>query len=218
MGTGSDLSNSQCLIDVSDSSSSGSGNDLTLTLDVEFDASYEGAQPIYARVEDSQAQQDGWDQIGTYTVDNGANDPPSIVSVTPTGNTGLRQIFSFVYSDPDGYADIDQVRADIAVDSELANACYFRFTQATNELILSDDDHSFLLGPSVIGTGSDLANSQCTIHVATSSVSGSGNNLTLNVDIEFDTGYAGLKGIYAWMKDYAPLTDGWEQIGTWTVP
>jgi hypothetical protein len=54
------------------------------------------------------------------------------------------------------------------------------------------------------------------VNVASSSASGSGNNLTLNLALTFQTSFSGTRNIY--MEVYDGLDSGWQQKGTWTVP
>src|SRR5260370_115439 len=49
---------------------------------------------------------------------------------------------------------------------------------------------------------------------ATGSVSGSANNLTLNLSLSFQAAFAGAKNIY--MSAHDSVDSGWQQKGTWT--
>jgi hypothetical protein len=60
-----------------------------------------------------------------------------------------------------------------------------------------------------IGAAGTLPNSQCTINVGASSVSASGNNLTLNLALTFESAYAGAKNTYAlWRTLTTPFSSG----------
>jgi hypothetical protein len=48
-------------------------------------------------------------------------------------------------------------------------------------------------------------------------VTSSGNNLTLNLALSFNAGFAGAKNIYMEVQN-ATLDSGWAQRGAWTVP
>jgi hypothetical protein len=76
-----------------------------------------------------------------------------------------------------------------------------------------------LLGPLTPGVAGTVSNSQCTLNAATSSVSGSGNVLTLKVGLTFATAFAGVQQAYMYAIDLSGLeTAGWQDRGTWTVP
>ena len=68
-----------------------------------------------------------------------------------------------------------------------------------------------------LGTGSTIQNSQCILNPAASSVSGSGNTLTINLALTFQAGFTGAKNLYIDLTDRASGTTGLTQSGTWTV-
>lgn len=72
LGTSVSLENSQCKIDVSDSSSTTTGVNIELTLDVEFLPSYEGARNIYLSAFDMSGYSSGSQTLGTWNVQLGA--------------------------------------------------------------------------------------------------------------------------------------------------
>ena len=74
------------------------------------------------------------------------------------------------------------------------------------------------LGPMTLGTTGTLQNSQCSINVGSSSASGSGNTLTLNLPITFGSSFAGTQTIWMIAYDNAGLSSGWQSMGTWSLP
>ena len=62
-----------------------------------------------------------------------------------------------------------------------------------------------------------VQNGQCSIAAAGSSVSGSGNTLTLTLAITFIQIFAGNKVLYAAARD-GSSNSGWQVLGTWGVP
>ena len=213
LGQSGTLQNSQCSVNAAASSSSGSGNNLTLNVALTFSAAYYGAKNIYMDAYDG--ADSGWQQKGAWTVP-GATGPPAPVSVTPSSGSGFSQTFSFVSSDPRGYAAISAVL--VVVNATLASAgeCYFLYYPGSNALYLANDASSGWAGSITLGQSGTLQNSQCSINAAASSSSGSGNNLTLTVALSFQTAFAGSKNIY--MDAYDGIDSGWQQKGTWTVP
>jgi hypothetical protein len=61
-----------------------------------------------------------------------------------------------------------------------------------------------------------LQNSHCSLNVGASSVSGSGNNLTLRLAVGFQGGLAGTMNVYAVTGSMSGLFSGWQTMGTWT--
>src|SRR5262249_28183302 len=60
-------------------------------------------------------------------------------------------------------------------------------------------------------------NSQCTLNMAGTGVSLSGNTLTFTVAVTFSASYSGLKNVYLWAGDNGGANTGWQTRGSWTV-
>ena len=150
---------------------------------------------------------------GTISVTTGS---PAPVSVTPNSGSGSSQTFSFVSSSPRGYAALSTVL--VVVNSTLANAegCYFLYYPHSNLLYLANDASTAWAGSVTLGQSGTVQNSQCTVNAAASSFSGSGNYLTLNVALSFQTAFGGSKNMY--MDAYDGTDSGWQLKGAWTVP
>ncbi len=67
------------------------------------------------------------------------------------------------------------------------------------------------------GSATTLQNSQCSVNVATATVSSSGNTLTWNVAMTFKPAYSGAQEIYLLAVDGSGSNSGWQQLGSWTV-
>jgi hypothetical protein len=214
LGQSGTLQNSQCSVNSAASSVSGSGSTLTLNLALTFQSAFAGARDIYMEVTDG-ANDSGWQQRGTWTIP--ASGPPSAVSVTPSSGTGLSQTFAFAFSDPAGYAAIVSTQIVINSSMSTSGACYLLYQRASNSLYLTNDAGSAWQNPVTLGQSGTLANSQCSINSAASSVLGSGNNLTVNLALSFSSTFAGPRNVYMEVYDGA-ADSGWQQRGTWTVP
>ena len=69
-----------------------------------------------------------------------------------------------------------------------------------------------------VGTGATLQNSQCSLNMATTSVTQSGNTLTLNLATTFESAFTGVQNVFMYAGDVSGSNTGWVQRGTWTVP
>jgi hypothetical protein len=99
------------------------------------------------------------------------------------------------------------------------HGCKVQYTPRTKTLYLEDDTGATLLGPLTPGVAGTVSNSQCTLNSGASSVSGSGNNLTVNVALTFQSKFAGLQQAYMYAIDFlGQQTAGWQDRGTWIVP
>jgi hypothetical protein len=141
---------------------------------------------------------------------------PVPVSVTPNKGSGLTHTFAFTFSDANGADDIQWAELDINSKLVTSTACYLYYARASNALYLANDAGAWQ-GPLIIGKGKTLENSQCTVHVASSSARISGNTLTLNLPLTFSAGFAGTKNVYMDVAN-ATHSSGWSFEGTWTVP
>jgi hypothetical protein len=214
-GVSGTLQNSQCALNAGTSSVNASGNNLTVNLALSFAPGFAGAKNVYAEVR-SATTDVGWVQSGTWTVPGGAPSQPSAVSVTPNSGSGSPQTFSFAYTDPAGAADIASTQ--IVINSTLSGtgSCYLFYVQGPNVLFLASDAGVWQ-GPLTPGVSGTLQNSQCTLNAGTSSVTPSGNNLTLNLSVSFAPAFAGGKNVYAEVRS-GTVDIGWAQLGIWTVP
>ena len=142
---------------------------------------------------------------------------PSVVSASPGSGAGAGRTFTFSFSDPDGASDFATTEVLVVSGTELAglNACYFFATG--NQLWLRDDAHSAWIGPMTPGGSGAVTNSQCTLTAAGSSISASGNSLTMTVTATFGVSFAGPKTIYMRATDRTGQSSDFVQGGTWTV-
>ena len=140
---------------------------------------------------------------------------PSPVSVTPKTGSGSSGTFAFAFSDPNGASDIASAQIDINPTLAASGACYFYYARRANALYLATDAGAWQ-GPLTIGNSGTLHNSQCLVNVGASSVSVSGNTLTLSLALTFTAGFAGAKNVYMEVQN-ATQNSGWSAHGTWTV-
>jgi hypothetical protein len=144
--------------------------------------------------------------------------PPTNIFAAPASGSGATQTFSFVYSDPAGYADIRYVQVLFQTALSGSNACYFEYVYATNVIGLVADSGSGYVGSAQLGAAGSLSNSQCTVATGNSSVSTSGTNLTLTLALTFKPAFTGAKNIFMNVFNNANVSAGWQVKGSWTVP
>jgi RHS repeat-associated protein len=145
------------------------------------------------------------------------------VSVSPGVGSGLTQTFVFTFQDPNGYSDLTVL--DVLINNYLdgVGACYFAWVPAgasAGYVYLVDDagDGGYVSGsPMYVPTSNSLTNSQCTISGPGSSVTASGNTLTLTLAITFKAAFAGNRIFYMAARSNTQ-NSGWQALGTWNVP
>ncbi len=206
------LSNSQCTINGSSSSVVLSGTTLTLNLAVTASSTYTGIQDIFMYASDNSLANTGWVNKGTWNP--APNQPPTVVSVTPSPATGPSNTFALVYSDPNGALDLKYVDVIFNTKTATSNTCYVTYAPATNLVYLYNNAGT---GTTSLTPGSGtLSNSQCTITGSGTSVVRSGDNLTLNLAVTASGTYTATVNIFMEAIDNSPATTGWVNPGTWT--
>ena len=210
-GSGSQQ-NSQCTLNGSGSSASASGNVLTLTVSLTFQSAFQGAKTVYMQAVNPSGST-GWQSKGAWTVQFGT---ASVVSVNPSSGTGSAQTFAFQFSDTSGAADLASVSALFNTSASSVSACSVTYVRAQNTLALLTDAGAAPGTTLTPGSGTQQ-NSQCTLNGSGSSVSTSGNLLTLTLALTFQPAFQGAKTIY--MQATNPSgTIAWQASGSWTVP
>jgi hypothetical protein len=206
------ISNSQCSISGSGTSVVKSGDSLTLNLAVTATTTYTGKQTIFMYADDASSTNTGWVNKGTWSPST--NQPPTVVSVTPTPATGLSNTFALTYSDPNGNTDLDVVEVDFGSKVSASNSCFVLYYPATNslELLTNAGAVSSKITP---GSGT-LSNSQCTIHGSGTTVARSGDSLTLNLAVTASSTYTGALKSFMYAEDNSGAKTAWTDEGTWT--
>jgi hypothetical protein len=68
LGTAGTLQNSQCALDLANSSASGSAQSLLVNLKFSFNPSWHGQRAIFMQTQDNGGLATGWQQRGFYTI------------------------------------------------------------------------------------------------------------------------------------------------------
>jgi Viral BACON domain len=142
--------------------------------------------------------------------------------ISPAAGSGFAQTFTFTFTDAAGHADLSVLDVLISTFLDGQTACYFALapTSATTGYIyLVDDagDGGYAGAPMPLPSTGVVQNSQCAINATGSSVSASGNTLTLTLAITFKAGFGGNKAVYMAARSNTQ-NSGWQAIGTWNVP
>ncbi|MBN9662464.1 MAG: SBBP repeat-containing protein [Acidobacteria bacterium] len=217
MGSSGTARNSQCSVSGAGSSMGLSGGLATVVLNVSFTAAFNGTKSVWANATDGAGVTSASPQIGSFTVAvTGGNQMPAPLSVTPANGGGSRQVFTFSYSDGNGGEDVEMPRVLIHSQQTGDHGCYFQLTRSAGTLSLADDAGGAWTQVR-LGQGETAQNSQCVLYGATSSVSVSGNTLTVAVDVGFKPAFAGAKSIWMNATDLGGLTSDSPLKGVYTV-
>ncbi len=218
LGSSGILENSQCVVQAAGSSTSGSGSTLTLNLALSFKPAFSGNRTLYTITRENSGTVSPWRQVGTWTVPGQGNQAPTGASVNPSQGNILAQVFAVSVSDSGGFDDVDWVDFLVSSGGSTSQACLVRLDRRANSIALYSDAGSSPLGQITPGSSATLENSQCTVRGSGSSVSGTGNTVTVRFDLIFKTAFAGTRQTYAQAQDRAGARLAWTQVGSWTVP
>jgi len=141
----------------------------------------------------------------------------SVVAINPTSGSGNSRSFALTVSDSIGANDIASVVLLVNGTLTGTGGCFVNYSAANNSLSLANNAVTAWTGPSVVGSGAALSNSQCTVNAAGASVSTSGTNLTVNIPISFTAAFAGAKSTWGYAANNAALNSGYQLTGSWTV-
>jgi hypothetical protein len=214
LGAAGAVQNGQCTVNGAGSSLLVSGNTLILNVAVSFPSNFTGAKSVYGYAQTAAGVGSGWQTLGTWNV---MQQPPQVVSVTPSSGMGNSGTFSFTFSDANGTSDLSLVQVLINGTFSGAPACYASVDSASGLLWLFNDVGTGLLGPVKLGTAGTVRNGQCTVNGVGSSLLANGNALTVNLAVSFPATFTGAKGVYAYAQTIGGLGSGWQTLGTWNV-
>jgi len=214
------VQNSQCTITGSGSSASGTGNILTLTLAIAFSASFSGNKVVYLSAQDKSAANSGWLALGTWNVPSPPPAGPWVTGMSPASSYYPALTYTFTYTDSNGFQDISvaNILVNGAIDGR--RACYVAFVPATSSVLLVDDagDAGGPYSGMVLPSSGSVSNSQCTIYGAGSSVTGSGNTLTLTLAMSFSLSFAGNQLFFLAARNASGQNSNWQAVGSAAIP
>ena len=215
-GTANTIQNSQCTIDVSRTVVTGSFNTLTVSPYITFKSSFPGPQGVFTYMSDIGGMASGWQTVGSWTAYAASPQVPT-PSVSPASGAGMNQVFAFHTNDVNGYKYVAYEQILINSSINASSACSMVYYRGYNVLFLANDVNNSWGSGAVLGTSGTLSNSQCSVNIANSSMSGSGNDLYVNLAITFTSAFGGARNSYMYVTDHAWQVSGWQQVGTWIV-
>ncbi|HYW45293.1 MAG TPA: hypothetical protein VE959_20695 [Bryobacteraceae bacterium] len=212
------LANSQCTVSWGAAPVTRSGTSLALALNLASSAAFAGNKVIYMAARTTAEQSSGWQAMGVWRIPAQLTTTTAVESESP-GRGAATATFSFKFSDTKGFQDLGVM--DILVNNFLdgRQACYLAYARATNTLYLMNDAGNGLLPGQLLSVAGSLGNGQCTVTWGSSGVvNTSGNELSLNLNLEFGAGFTGNRVFYLAARDGNEANNtGWQAMATWTV-
>ena len=214
VGSSTVLSNSQCSVPAAQVTASVSGQFLTISATVNFNGPFDGQKTIYMLGIDTAGVTGIWQTMGTFLV--AASPTAPTVAITPASGTGLNPPYQFTFTDANGASTLSSFVVLIHSVVSATNACYFFYDRANNSIVLANDAGTGWIARSAAQSGT-VQNSQCQIHLSSTSVSLNNTSVVLTLPITFSTGFSGAKTVYMVTGDQGGLSSGFQAAGTWTV-
>jgi len=215
----SSLSNSQCSLQGTRSSVSinTTTGQVTVNFGITFSSTFAGAKYSFVQLvsRSGSSVSTGWLQQGVWTPN--PLGPPSLVSLSPDYGAGQQQVFTGVYSDPNGIIELNTVALLFSASAPAVtqNACEAQYDLASGSFYLYNDSHTVALGPLKPGSSSSLSNSQCTLSGQGSTAAIAGNVLTVTYALTFADTYAGVNYGYLNAVSVNGYNSGFTQEGIW---
>jgi hypothetical protein len=211
VGSTTVLQNSQCALGAVSVSTAGLSQVVNLT--ITFKAAFGGLQNIYGFASEG-AVNTGFVLRGTYLV--AAGGIPVATSVIPSAGSGPGQRFSFTVSDQGGSGFIVAVAMLFSSTLDANNACSLVYDRTRNTISLAFDNPANGAATLVPGSSTVIANHQCSLRGANSTVVAGTTSLVVTVDLFFNANFFGAKNAYLYAAE-SLTNSGWVIVGGWTV-
>jgi hypothetical protein len=128
-------------------------------------------------------------------------------------------VITYTFDDVTNANDLKTVWALINTAIDGRQACYVAYYAPGNSLYLYPDNGDGSQATNIALTGTNtIENSQCKISAAGSSATRSGQRLTLNLNVQFKSGFTGSRGIWTAAQTLTDVTSAWTALGNWMVP
>jgi hypothetical protein len=145
----------------------------------------------------------------------------SVISATPVSGRGSSGQFTFEFSHEEGYSSLSDLQVEFSDFGGVSFGglpdCKIQAHPTEGLLWLRDNPVGKWLGPiSISAPGQSLSNGACSVYSTGSSVSGSGNRLTLMLQVRFPPSFAGTHRVVGWAYGSGGST-AYIPLGIWTV-
>jgi len=217
-GSANIIENSFGKLDCSKITVTGSETSLTVNWAFIFKTGFTGTKNIYLYAIDDKNVNSGFALKGSVSL---PNQQPTIIFISPSSGIGqnmAQQVFTTIFSDLDGWNNIQYAYLLINSSINGANSFYGYYNQNSNKIYLRNDSNTAWLGGFAPGSANIIENSYCKIDCSATTVSGNADKLVISWAITFKPAYTGIKKAYLYVKDDSNAYVGWSQMGTWELP
>jgi hypothetical protein len=217
-GSSNVISNALGSLNCASTTVSRQGDNLTVNWNVTLSSNMAGESNLYLLCADASNRTDGWDTMGTWTV-NG-NSAPVNVSISPNAGSSAYDTWYDITStqtDTNGADNIVFSFVHAGTTTAAADNLRALYDSRVNRFYLYADNGTTALGGFAPGSANVISNSQGSLDCSGSSVTRNGNTLTIVWRLKASSAWAGSKNVYLRCTDRGGLADGFESMGTWTI-
>ncbi|MFH1594386.1 MAG: hypothetical protein ABID09_06790, partial [Candidatus Omnitrophota bacterium] len=149
-----------------------------------------------------------------------ANSLPQAGTVTPSSGSSLEGetvTFATTCTDSDGYQDIKTTLLLVNTKAQAKTGVCVYYNRQKNKLYLLQLGSGYI-GGYAPGSANTITNGYATLDCSRTTVSGSGNTLTINWNITFKDAFMGRNYYtYLYATDNTNAGTGWQAKGTWNL-
>ena len=194
-----------------------SENDLIVTWRVQIKPAMAGKRcNLYMTATDILGSSSGWKDMGDCMI----NAAPTVTSVSPAVGSvlpGVWKTFTCTYSDLNGAADLTKCRLLINTTIASAGGAYFMYDRTTNKLYMNNNSGK-QVGGVVRGTATTIQSENAILHCGNTTVTSSGNKLTIAWKVQFKPTMAGKNcNLYMMATDVSGVSQAWVNKGTVSI-
>jgi len=193
-----------------------SGNQLTVSWNLTPASPVLGTQPLNLIASDIYGQNSGWQDLGSWTI---ANSTALANSVTPSplsSPNGQSEVLSTNYSDTNGTGTLSAVALSVGKLGSAATTLYAKYQVTTGFLYLANSSGTYV-GGFAPGSSNVITGSEGTLDCSQTTVTVSGNNLTVAWALTPAAGLVGAQSDYLIASDVHGQSSGWQNLGSWTI-
>jgi hypothetical protein len=218
---GGSLTNSQCTVNIAQSSVQISPTALMFNVTVAFNPNLKGFLGVFMQSLDVTGVWTGMNQIADWTAFPITTPAagPYIQPASQVWGVGSSATLTVTAGHTSGVSALSMFHVLISDAIVGGTPCQIVYFPATGKLNLINDTGTALVSPSGISPGSGvLSNSRCSVNGAGFSANSSGQTVSLTLPMSFSTSaFAGTKNIYVNAFDNWGSLTHWVQAGTWVV-
>jgi hypothetical protein len=112
--------------------------------------------------------------------------------VSPASGSGPAHSLSLVVTEPSGGQAVQTVQVNVSNPNSSSSACVVTFPVASKTISLANDAGTGSAGSTTAGSNAVLQNAQCSVAASTSTISVSGNSVSLHLSLTYKPAFASI--------------------------